>query len=175
MPVFTRIENFDGNGKKFADILYYGNRPLKGTEVVLDGDGNLRATIPYSHGKKHGIERVYEDGILNMEIKWIKGKQGGTQTVYDDIGLKIESSQWREGKKHGLELFFRRNQTVWKSIEWRWGKKHGEELEYYYTGEIKSSKIWRRNHRIGLTRYFDVDGHKQGWFKHFIYGLIKLF
>lgn len=175
MSVFTRVENFDASGRKFADILYYGKQPVKGTEVVLDDLGELRATIPFSHGKKHGLEKVYSDGVLTMEIRWVKGKQGGEQTIYDDFGLVIETSQWREGKKHGTEYFYRRNGTAWKSIEWRWGKKHGEENEYFYSGELKSSKIWERNHRVGLTKYYDLDGYKVSWFKHIVQELVKLF
>lgn len=172
MPILTKVECFNDDRNKISEMMYYGNIPLVGDEIVLDADGDLLAKIPYSHGKKHGTERVYaKDRKVSMLIRWHKGKQSGRQAEYED-GKLVRSSEWREGKLHGLEEFYDSYQDCVKTVEWKWGRKHGKEIEYDSMGREKSVVFWNRGKRFGRKIFFDSRGKRISFIRAFLRELI---
>ena len=174
MPILTKVEYFDDDGRKISDMMYYGNRPVVGEEVVLDEDENLLARIPYSHGKKHGVERIYwPDGMLSMRIHWRKGKQEGRQIETDEKTGEISRvTEWREGKLHGEEKVFSGGRLV-RTVDWRWGKKHGREIAYWPSGEPRDVFFWERGRRILRRLSYSRSGkplNAFGRFLNFLFG-----
>ncbi|RUM66778.1 MAG: hypothetical protein DSZ06_02645 [Sulfurospirillum sp.] len=103
--------------------------------IWYDKDGNIIEIMPYSMGKREGVEkRFYPNGSLKYTVKYINDK------------------------KEGEEKFFYQNGTLAEVSNYKNGKREGEKKEYYPDGKLYSKVLYINNYKEGKKLWFDKDG-----------------
>ncbi len=168
-----------------------------GTKVVKSAPNSPMPArrIPYVHGKKHGVEKVFVDRHkLQAEIPWKKGKVDGVKKMYYPNSGKIRSkTEYKNGQPHGTTKTLTREGKLMRKGKLVKGDRHGKMLDYWpetgtkrrvvlydrgkvintvteYTkdGKLKREIPFKNNQRHGIEKVYNKDGkvkEKRYWYK----------
>ena len=107
------------------DLYYYENifgktTPYSGSIFFLDSLGDVILEGNLNNGKKEGIFKSYDSGLLLSEQNYKNGKLDGLSTFYNDneplIGRVIQKSNYKDGIQDGITTTYHINSQMNKSI-----------------------------------------------------------
>ncbi len=149
--------------------------------------GRLLRTVPFVHGARHGVERVYgrrgRKSYVREEIPWTDGRVHGVKKAYHPDGTVRSASHYRRGQAHGASRAFDEKGRLLALTEFENGQRHDKAVkywpdtgeprrvatydrgdvtgvlrEYYASGALKRELPFKENARHGVEKQYDPDG-----------------
>jgi antitoxin component YwqK of YwqJK toxin-antitoxin module len=77
------VRTYYPNGHIHSEKIYESDNLT--TENYYHDNGNMHITIPYAHGCRNGVEKLYNyDGSLSQEMTWSNDELHGYLYCYDN-------------------------------------------------------------------------------------------
>jgi antitoxin component YwqK of YwqJK toxin-antitoxin module len=182
---------YDGNivnEHYFEKELENGTKVKHGLYKKFDPKGNLRDSVTYNMGKKHGTHvRYYENGVVSEKCTYVEGTPDGKCIEQDDQEQVRKLVEYANGVQHGVERTFNAKGTLlteqfWKKglkdstlqewdekgvlkrvLHYKDGKKHGEEKSWCLAEDkaevVAEHRTWEEDKRQGKETYYScLDG-----------------
>ncbi len=93
--------SFHPNGNLHT-ISHYRDLQLDGEQQKFTASGKPLMTLHWDNGLLHGPKIVYRNGTKIAEIPYSQGKKHGLETHCDDLGNLTAEIEWQHDKKHGI-------------------------------------------------------------------------
>ncbi len=121
---------------------------------------SLLREIPWKHGKRHGVERIFTRGHLETEIPWVNGViQGNRKTFYPDGSVR-SVSPYVDGVPQGRLLSFDQEENITRESFMEDGRLHGILTDYWPGTDQPRRIIPYQNGRVhGTMRAFYANGN----------------
>ncbi len=128
-------------------------------------DGKIKSKVPYVDGKKHGLERRWnEKGVIYSKTTWVDGKKHGLLTYRHENGDKYWVETLREGERHGLkrwwwesgkqELQVTENNGERQGVQTWWWERGGKQQEdYCLRDEVYARIEWSPEGNVNEVKF----------------------
>jgi len=83
-------------------VSHYDNYELHGSQMKYTASGRPLMELNWDHGVLDGSKVIYRNGSKVAVIPYTKGKKHGVELHYDDLGNLTAEIEWRNDKKHGV-------------------------------------------------------------------------
>jgi len=100
----------------------YDKYRLHGEQVKFNELGKPTYKANFDHEVLNGMKTTYQNGNKVWEIPYVHGKKHGIEKTYDEKGKVTSEIKWDNGQKHGSARYFSLDNT---RIEWYF---HGKEV-----------------------------------------------
>jgi antitoxin component YwqK of YwqJK toxin-antitoxin module len=142
-----------------SEFMHIHGKP-HGLTRLYDESGNVKATIPYVDGKKHGIEVwTYPNGKMKSKYCFIKGQEHGQQESWFEDGTKEFEITRMEGKSEGVAQQWFANGQKYKHQGFRNGERHGKCTYWFDDGSVEAELFYNHGKYHGKNvRYVYENG-----------------
>jgi antitoxin component YwqK of YwqJK toxin-antitoxin module len=152
------------------------------TNQSIDGVTGYR-TIPWKHGIRDGVEKVFLDGRLREELPWKNGKMEGRRQsffadgkvevetqytgdlaegptrIYGSDGSLIREGTMKQGQRDGVMTeYWPGTKRPKRVATYRDGQVTGAVKEYYLSGRIKREVSMKDEAYDGEDKLYNEDG-----------------
>ncbi len=101
----TKRESFHANGVPHS-ITNFQNGMLHGTKQVFASSGEPVLEEHWKNNQLDGLATYFQNGYKYLEVPYSVGKKNGMERHYVDGELVIEETQYIDGEKHGPSTFY---------------------------------------------------------------------
>lgn len=127
--------------------------------IAFSTSGNGKAESFYKNNKRHGLSRVWRNGILYINTPYKNGKIHGKaycRTVY-----YTETITFKRDVKHGIRKQYYLT-GILKSVTWYKNDQINRTCKYYYeSGKIQMVVPMRNGKEHGKCEIYDENGQLQ--------------
>jgi len=123
------------------------DRKPDGIARFYDRRGRLIRTVPYTKGRRNGLERKFHVAgygravkvTVIAEVPWKSGKIVGVKKLYHRPNGKLRMTvPYKDGRQHGLCKQYDLPGALEAVIPYRRGRRHGERIDYNtQTGKVR--------------------------------------
>ena len=106
----------------------------------------------WKDGNNHGLERVWDNGVLFYESNWKDGKRHGLHRKWYEGYLRYESN-WKDGEEHGLHREWDKEGVLTEESNWKDGKRYGV-FRRWEKGVLTEEDNWDYGKKYGISRHF---------------------
>ncbi|MFT5969560.1 MAG: antitoxin component YwqK of YwqJK toxin-antitoxin module [Flavobacteriales bacterium] len=163
----------DGKPKSQGDRL---NFALEGLWKFYDTQGSLKEEIGFKEGKKHGIFRKYEQGLLLSEFFYLEERLDSVSRWFYPTGQVKRSVPFDDNFEQGKGFEYAIDGTILAMQKYRSGvmvknlkinrvdsegRKQGLFMEFYTKKNTKSEGMYFNDLKDGYFKYYLEDGGLQ--------------
>ncbi len=140
------------------------SEPVNGRVHLTDSSGELVWEGNFKNGKRRGLHRQYEDGIVLATIRYRNGEpRGKFAAFYPNKNLRTKGS-FRNGKRHGNWQWLHPNGVIESQGKYADGKRTGEWKGNHTNGNLSFKGSYESDRETGLWyRYYpDAELSEEG-------------
>jgi len=108
-------------------------------------------------GKKEGIYKLYDNGVLEKEINYINGLRHGICKIYHFNGKLFEESNYINDKKTGICKIYDSGGFLDSEVNYIDGLKQGICKSYHYNGKIYEEAYYIDDEKKFYKLYHDFE------------------
>jgi antitoxin component YwqK of YwqJK toxin-antitoxin module len=105
---------YHSNGH-IQSISHYDNYQLHGEQQKFSVSGRPLMNLEWKHGLLDGTKVVYRNGLKAVETPYVDGKKHGLERHFDDLGYLTAAIPYLSDKKHGKSTLYTEEST---ETEW---------------------------------------------------------
>lgn len=101
----VRRNTFHPN-EQIETICQYDGYVLNGEQVIFTPTGKLHMKANWDHGQLNGLKTAYREGSVISETPYLAGKKHGIERRYDEDGNLVSETSFSEDEKHGPTVVY---------------------------------------------------------------------
>ncbi|MEZ4721188.1 MAG: hypothetical protein R2813_04845 [Flavobacteriales bacterium] len=147
---------------KEVDTLFYRDEPFTGTLVEYFPSGQMRSSVQYAEGLKHGMSRlIYENGQIEYSRPYSHGQKHGEHLGYYESGAMKYAYYFEDGFSEGNHKEWYESGQLFRDLNYEHGYERGAQKMYREDGKLRGNYVVRENGRIyglvGVKRCKNID------------------
>jgi len=147
---------------ELAYELTYKDDKKNSKMIWYDKDGNIIEIMPYSMGKREGVEkRFYPNGSLKYTIKYVNDKKEGEEKFFYNDGTLAEVSNYKNNKREGYKIEYYENGKIYSKILYKNNYKEGKQTWYDKNGKVTKTQIFKMDRPIEFYAKSKKDVYKK--------------